>query len=34
VELDVHVQNALHGPTGPGLRESADDWNAAHGVHR
>ena len=33
-ELDLHVQNALHGPTGPGLRESADDWNAAHGVHR
>ena len=33
-ELDLHVRNALHGPTGPGLREAADDWNAAHGVHR
>ena len=33
-ELDLHVANALHGPTGPGLREAADDWNAAHGVHR
>ena len=33
-ELDLHVRNALEGPTGPGLRESADDWNAAHGVHR
>ena len=34
VELDLHVRNALEGPTGPGLRESADEWNAAHGVHR
>jgi GT2 family glycosyltransferase len=33
-ELDLHVRNALHGPTGPGLRESADAWNADHGVHR
>lgn len=33
-ELDLHVRNALHGPTGPGLRERADAWNAAHGVHR
>ncbi len=33
-ELDLHVRNALEGPTGPGLRESADEWNAAHGVHR
>ncbi|MGI9117730.1 MAG: glycosyltransferase family 2 protein [Gaiellales bacterium] len=33
-ELDLHIRNALEGPTGPGLRESADAWNAAHGVHR
>jgi GT2 family glycosyltransferase len=33
-ELDLHVRNALHGPTGPGIREGADDWNAEHGVHR
>ncbi len=33
-ELQLHVDNALHGPTGPGLRESADAWNEAHGVHR
>ena len=34
IELQLHAQNALHGPTGPGLRESADQWNAAHGVAR
>ena len=33
-ELALHLRNAFEGPTGPGLRESADDWNAAHGVHR
>ena len=31
-ELRLHLANALHGPTGPGLRESAADWNAAHAV--
>ena len=33
-ELQLHVDNALRSATGPGLRESADEWNAAHGVHR
>jgi hypothetical protein len=33
-ELRLHVRNAWSGPTGPGLRESADAWNEAHGVHR
>ncbi len=33
-ELRLHVDNALHGPTGPGLRESAKEWNAEHGVSR
>ena len=31
-ELDLHVRNAREGATGPGLRESAAEWNAAHGV--
>ncbi len=31
-ELDLHLRNALEGATGPGLRESAAEWNAAHGV--
>lgn len=31
-ELDLHVRNALEGATGPGLRESAVEWNREHGV--
>ncbi len=34
VELRLHLENALHGPTGPGLRERTDAWNADHGVRR
>jgi N-acetylglucosaminyl-diphospho-decaprenol L-rhamnosyltransferase len=31
-ELRLHVANALRGPTGPGLREAAEEWNRRHGV--
>lgn len=31
-EIRLHVANALKGPTGPGLREAARDWNERHGV--
>lgn len=31
-EVRLHVANALRGPTGPGLREAAQDWNRRHDV--